>query len=117
MLSFTAGRDGIGGGIFFLLISIILGGLRFINYQYSEFGITDKRVLIKVGLIRRQSLETLLTKIESIQVNQGILGRVLNYGTLIIRGTGGTAGKYNNISNPFEFRKKVQEQIDLRHKQ
>lgn len=52
-----------------------------ITYLTSEFGITNKRVLIKHGFIKRISLETLLNKIEGITVQQGILGRILNYGT------------------------------------
>ncbi|PIU51164.1 hypothetical protein COS91_05900 [Candidatus Desantisbacteria bacterium CG07_land_8_20_14_0_80_39_15] len=83
----------------------------FISFKTSEFGITNKRVLFKIGFIRRNSLEILLTKIEGIQVNQGILGRILNYGTIIVRGTGGTGSPFRKIEAPLEFRKKVQEQI------
>jgi uncharacterized membrane protein YdbT with pleckstrin-like domain len=63
-------------GSLFIVIAIITGITSFINYLTSEFGVTDKRVIVKVGFIRRNSLEVLLTKIEGIQVNQGILGRI-----------------------------------------
>lgn len=98
------------GGIFFL-IAIVWTVSAFISLKTSEFGITNKRVLIKVGLIRRTSLETILTKVEGIQVNQGILGRIFNYGTILIKGTGGTSNPFHKIEAPMEFRKKVQEQI------
>ena len=70
--------------------------------------------MIKTGFIRRNSLETLLTKVEGIQVNQGMLGRILNYGTIIVKGTGGTSNPFHKIDAPLEFRKKVQEQIALK---
>jgi uncharacterized membrane protein YdbT with pleckstrin-like domain len=95
------------------LFSIFWAMSAFISLKTSEFGITNKRVLIKVGFIRRNSLETLLTKVEGIQVNQGILGRILNYGTILVKGTGGTSNPFHKIEAPLEFRKKVQEQISL----
>ncbi len=101
-------------GILFFLISILWVISAFISFKTSEFGITNKRVLIKVGLIRRDSLETLLTKIEGIQVSQGIMGRILNYGTILIKGTGGTSNPFHKIENPLEFRKRVQEQISIK---
>jgi len=101
-------------GAFHLSVAIIWGISSFISFKTSEFGITNKRVLIKAGFIRRNSLETLLTKVEAIQVNQGILGRILNYGTIIVKGTGGTSNPFHKIDAPLEFRKKVQEQIALK---
>jgi len=78
-----ASKSGTVGGIFIVLA--ILTGLRsVITYSTSEFGVTNKRILIKVGFIRRNSLEILLTKVEGIQVNQGILGRILDYGTIVV---------------------------------
>lgn len=75
----------------------------------SEFAITNKRVIIKVGLISRRTLEMNLNKIESVNVYQGILGRLLGYGTIVIVGTGGTNEPFHNISDPLTFRKKFQE--------
>jgi uncharacterized membrane protein YdbT with pleckstrin-like domain len=68
-------------------------------------------LLYKFGLIRRNSVEVLLTKVEGIQVNQGILGRILGFGSITITGTGGTKDLFDKISAPFEFRKMAQEQI------
>jgi len=77
----------------------------------SEFAVTNKRVLIKTGLIRRHSLETLVSKIESIGVSQGILGRLLDFGTIVVSGTGGSKDPFHRIADPMQFRRKVQEQI------
>lgn len=75
----------------------------------SEFAITNKRIIIKVGLISRHTLEMNLNKIESVNVNQGILGRLLGYGTIIVVGTGGTKEPFDSISDPLRFRKEFQE--------
>lgn len=84
-----------------------------IKYYASEYGITDKRVLMKTGLIRRASLEIFLYKLEAIHVDQTIMGRILNYGTIVIIGTGGTEDYYLYIPDPLGFRKRVQQQADL----
>jgi uncharacterized membrane protein YdbT with pleckstrin-like domain len=78
--------------------------------RYSdEFAITNKRIIVKTGLISRKTLEMNLSKIESVNVDQSVLGRMLGYGTIRIIGTGGTREEFPNISNPIEFRKKFQE--------
>ncbi|MGH7508616.1 MAG: PH domain-containing protein [Gemmatimonadales bacterium] len=82
-----------------------------IRYVTSEFAVTDKRVLGKVGFIERESDETLLSKIEAIGVDQGILGRLLGFGTVTITGTGGTQGWFPAISAPLEFRRQIQTQV------
>ncbi len=108
---FIIGKAGVYIGCVFLVIAAIAGISAIIKYSTSEFGITSKRVLIKTGLIRRNSVEVLLNKVEGIQVNQNITGRILGYGSVTVSGTGGTKDPFNKISSPLEFRKKVQEQI------
>lgn len=74
--------------------------------RYSdEFAVTNKRVIVKTGLISRRTLEMNLSKIESVNVDQTIFGRLLGYGTITIIGTGGTRESFPNISHPIEFRK------------
>lgn len=105
-----AGQAKVMGGAFFLFA---FTGLRaFILYSTSEFGVTNKRVILKSGFIRRNTVETLLSKIEGVAVNQGIFGRVLNYGAVSVTGTGGTKGSFLKMAAPLEFRKKIQESID-----
>lgn len=94
-----------------LFLGIIWFISTLITYLTSEFGVTNKRVMIKHGFIKRISLETLLNKIEGITVKQGILGRILNYGTIIVKGTGGTSNPFHKINAPLQFRKNVQENI------
>ncbi len=94
-----------------LVITVVHIFSCYIRYITSEYAVTDKRILMKVGFIRRISLEIFLDKIESIHVQQNILGRILNYGAIIISGTGGSKDPFSYIPNPLEFRKQVQEQI------
>ncbi|WP_020493819.1 PH domain-containing protein [Verrucomicrobium sp. 3C] len=98
-------------GVLFILIALISAIDSFIQYRTSEFGITNKRLIAKAGFIRRRSTEVLLNQVEGIQVNQGILGRILGFGSITFGGTGGTKDPYPNIAAPFEFRKKAHEQI------
>lgn len=93
-------------GIYWMLSALIY-------FLTSEYGVTSNRVLIKVGWIKRISLELILDKVEGVLVNQSIPGRILNYGTIIIIGTGGTKDQFPFIPNPMEFRKQVQEQVEI----
>ena len=82
-----------------------------IIYSTSEFAVTNKRVVIKVGWLRRRTVETMLSKVEGINVEQSLVGRLLGYGSIIITGTGGTQEPFRNIGSPFEFRRQVQAQV------
>lgn len=75
----------------------------------SEFVITNKRVIVKVGFISRRTVELNLAKVESINVDQSIGGRIFGYGTVNIIGTGGTKEPFANISAPLDFRKQFQQ--------
>jgi len=108
--SFAAGSTTLG--IILLFIAVLLFGWAFLEYKTCEYAVTDKRVLVKVGVVRQHSLELLLNKIEGIVVNQGLLGRVLGYGTIVVNGTGGTGELFKSINKPFDFRKQVQAQVE-----
>jgi uncharacterized membrane protein YdbT with pleckstrin-like domain len=106
-------------GAIFLVIQPIIGmivlaiGLLalippLIDYATSEFGITNKRVIIKIGFLRRRTLELLLRHVEAILVDQSVMGRIVNCGSVTLTGTGGVRETFGNISNPLEFRRRVQ---------
>jgi uncharacterized membrane protein YdbT with pleckstrin-like domain len=97
-----------GFGLLFLLIAY----LRFIS---TELAVTNKKVIAKFGFIRRDTIELLLPKIESIQVKQSLFGRMLNYGSIVVAGAGNTQAPIPGISSPIEFRKRfleTQEQLN-----
>lgn len=105
-----AGGGWIAGGILGL-IGLVLMVPPWIRSISSEFAVTNKRVLVKVGLVRRHSLELLLPKVEGIGVDQGIVGRILGYGTITVSGTGGTREAFRMIAKPLEFRRQVQSSL------
>jgi uncharacterized membrane protein YdbT with pleckstrin-like domain len=111
LLSIPAGKDSPGVVAFFFLVAAVLAFAAFLGRRSSEFGVTNKRVIIKVGVLQTKSLETLLAKVEGIGVEQPIFGRLLGYGSIVVNGTGGTKEPFKRIEAPFEFRRHVQEQI------
>jgi len=78
----------------------------------TEFAVTNKRIIAKVGFFQRHTLEILLQKVESIQVNQSIIGRIFNYGSITVIGSGGTKQKFVGITNPIEIRNKTNQVIE-----
>ena len=80
--------------------------------QHSlEFAITNKRVVLKTGFIQSATAEMFLNKIETVGVDQTLTGRILGFGTIVIRGTGGSLEPFHRVAAPLEFRKQLQEQI------
>ncbi len=82
-----------------------------VRYFVSEFAVTNMRVIIKIGFIQQVSSEIYLSKVESIQVEQGLMGRILNYGIIVVNGIGGTKNVYKNVRKPLEFRKIIQDRL------
>jgi len=94
------------------LIALILFLPAFVRRTSSEFAVTNKRVVVKLGALHRRSMEILLRQVEGITVEQGLAGRLFDFGTIIIEGTGSDRTAYAGISEPMRFRLAVQEQID-----
>ena len=76
----------------------------FIRRSSTELAVTDQRVIYKTGLLARHTLEMNRGKVESVAVDQTLLGRLFGYGTVIVRGTGSTFEPIRNISDPLSFR-------------
>jgi hypothetical protein len=79
-----------------------------VTVKTSELVITDRRVLIKVGFIQRRTFEIFISKIESVAVYQSMFGRLFDYGTVEIRGTGGSSESFATIAAPLPFRDAIQ---------
>ncbi len=92
-----------------ILMTILIGWIFWIaaaiKYFTTELAITNKRVIAKFGLISRSTIEINIQKIESIQVNQGILGRIFNFGSIVISGAGNPQAPIPGISDPMKFRR------------
>jgi uncharacterized membrane protein YdbT with pleckstrin-like domain len=73
----------------------------------TETDVTNMRVVHKTGFIKRRTFEMSLDKVESVDVNQSILGRILNYGSVTVRGVGEGAETINTIASPLDFRNHI----------
>jgi uncharacterized membrane protein YdbT with pleckstrin-like domain len=93
------------------LVLIALAALSFmsagIDCWTTEIAVTDERVIMKRGLIRRDTIEINMPKVEGVDVHQSILGRLLNYGTVTVRGTGGGLNPLAYVSAPLPLRRAV----------
>lgn len=97
---------------FFAILAPLFWFSAFIYRLSTELVVTNKRLIAKQGLIARRTIELNLDKVESLNVNQGILGRILGAGTLIVNGTGGVKTPFKVIDNPIAFRRAVNEQVE-----
>jgi uncharacterized membrane protein YdbT with pleckstrin-like domain len=95
----------------FLAVALIHALVVWINYLCAEFGITNQRVIVKEGFLKRKTIEVFLKSVESVQVNQSIWGRILNFGNVVVSGTGGASDPLNMIRNPLDFKKQVQQRL------
>lgn len=87
------------------VVGLVFLAWAWIRVKATELAITDKRVIAKFGFISRNTMEISIQKVESIQVQQSLIGRLLNFGTLIISGTGTSHAPIPSISDPMAFRR------------
>ncbi|MDD5385222.1 MAG: PH domain-containing protein [Gallionella sp.] len=121
-LIFFGGLFIILGGVFMIVngvvatiwwgLALFIWAVAYIRYKTTELAFTNKRVIAKFGFISRQTVEMNISKVESIQVNQGILGRIFNFGTLVISGAGNPQAPIPGISDPMAFRRAFMESQD-----
>ena len=100
--------------VWYLSLLVLVGGLIWctihtVELLTSEFAVTTTRLIFKVGIVARYTTELLLGKVESIGVQQKLLGRLLNYGDLVVTGTGGAREVFPRVHDPITFRNHVQE--------
>ncbi|HEX3522312.1 MAG TPA: PH domain-containing protein [Stellaceae bacterium] len=90
--------------IIFALLALSSAFVKFIKRWTTELAVTDRRVIYKERLIARRTLEMNRSRVESVDVYQSVLGRLLGYGTITLRGTGGSGEPMPNIDDPLTFR-------------
>lgn len=86
-------------------IGLVFWLAAFIRYKTTELAVTSKRVVAKSGFISRQTVELNIQKVETVQVRQDVLGRIFNYGSLVVSGAGIPQAPIPGISAPMEFRR------------
>ena len=94
------------GAICFAVALILTLRAWFIRWT-TEIAVTNLRVIYAKGFIQRRSVEIHMDKVESVDVDQSVLGRVFNYGTVMVRGTGATLEPFRDIDRPIDFRNQV----------
>lgn len=100
------------GGVALMVCGVVAIGMGMVRRNATEMALTNRRVVIKTGVVGRKTIEMLLNKVESIEVSETALGRTLGYGTIVVIGTGGTPEPFDQIAHPLEFRSRVQQQIE-----
>ena len=96
-------------GLFLVIIAVVLLiPFALLAYFGSEFGVTGKRLISKKGIISRNASEMNLGSIESVNVDQGVIERIINVGSLKISGRGTTIVEFTSIDDPVEVRKLIQ---------
>ncbi len=91
-------------GLFLLGAAACLAVAAWFDQWITEIAVTNLRVIYKRGFIRRHTAEMNMDKIESVTVNQSILGRILDYGTIHVRGTGEGIEHLHKVRAPIELR-------------
>ena len=94
-----------------LLLGVLLLIPPLVAYQTTELGVTNKRLIVKVGFIRRRTLELLLRQVEAISVDQTLGGRMFDYGSITLTGTGGVREIFHRVREPLELRRRIQGQV------
>src|SRR5262249_5051227 len=89
------------------ILVLATAGDKWLVRRTTEIAVTDRRVIYKTGLIRRHTTEMNMDKVESVLVDQSVIGRLLNYGTIHVRGTGVGIENLHYISSPISFRNTV----------
>jgi len=100
-----------------LLTLVVVIGLAFLVWAWirvrsTEIAITNKRIIAKFGFIKRHTVEINLDKVEALRVEQGVWGRILNFGTIFISGAGTSVAPIPDIADPLVFRRKFMEATD-----
>ena len=96
-------------------LGVVLMLFAYIRQQTTELAVTNRRVLAKFGIISRDTLELFLDKVEGVNVEQTVTGRLLGFGSIHVRGTGGGMSPIDSIYYPEFFQRILLEQIRQRH--
>lgn len=109
---FYLSREGITYwlGVVILFLGLVALVQRLFIKVGSVYAVTNKRVILKIGVLSHRQLDLVLTKCEGLQVKQSIFGRIFNFGNLLVT-TGGVINTFHFVSNPFQFKREIDQQI------
>ncbi|MFT4058994.1 MAG: PH domain-containing protein [Legionella sp.] len=89
--------------------------MTWVTYYFSSLTIKTNQVILRTGVVVRQTIDIPLSKIEAIDIRQSILGSILRYGMVCITGTGGTRRMINYLSNPLTCRRYIEQLMTELH--
>lgn len=95
--------------LLFVVFSLVWMGITWISYHFSSLTIKKKQVILRTGMLVRQTIDIPLAKIETIDIRQTLFGSLFQYGTLIITGTGGTRHMINYLAKPLTCRRYIEQ--------
>ena len=95
--------------IFFMVFAVIWGVIVWVRYESSSLTIKKTHVILRTGILVRNTLDIPLSKIESIDIRQSLLGSLLHYGALVITGTGGSRQMVNYLNKPLTCRRHIEQ--------
>jgi uncharacterized membrane protein YdbT with pleckstrin-like domain len=90
-----------------VIVALILLIPEWFTWWTTEIAVTNHRIIYKTGFIRRDTVEILMDKVESVDVDQSVMGRLLDYGTVTVRGTGAGFEPLRRIARPIELRNQI----------
>jgi uncharacterized membrane protein YdbT with pleckstrin-like domain len=90
-------------------LSLIIPALSWIDRYFTEYSVTSAGALVKRGIIRRRVGRILKTKVESVNLHQSVLGRILGYGNVTVAGTGGDLLMFRMVQDPIGFMNMIQQ--------
>lgn len=99
-------------GVMLIIFGTVILAIAAVRRNATEMAVTNKRVIIKVGFMTKRTIELFLSKVESVGVEQSLFGRMMGFGSITVRGTGGTNEPFDHVADPLEFRRQVQHQIE-----
>ena len=93
-------------------VGVLVIVVALVRRSSTELAVTNRREIAKFGLVARSTVEMNLAKIESVRVEQSVMGRLLGYGSIIVTGTGSTMDPIPFIADPIAFRQAIQAATD-----
>lgn len=103
------------GFIYYLSLFLLVAGLfqlvkRILLKVGAEYVVTNKKVILKSGILSRDALELVLNKCEGLRINQSVIGRIFGFGSIVVT-TGGMTNTFDFVANPVQFRNEINAQI------
>lgn len=92
----------------FFGLTLPLAIYEYLRLRYTELGLTNKRVICKTGIISRQSEEMKLTSIETVEIDQGVIGRILGYGNIHVSGRGISDVVLRSVKDPMAVKRAIE---------